>query len=122
MARKKILIVDDDPDLSHGLSIRLRANDYDVAVAPDAITAISKVIKEKPNLILLDIGLPGGDGHVVMERLNGKPELAAIPVIVLSARDPVTNRGRALKAGAKAYFMKPVDNQELLAAIDQILE
>lgn len=121
MNRSKILIVDDDPDIRRGLSVRLRANDYEVVMAQDAITAISSAVKEKPDLVLLDIGLPAGDGFVVMERLQANSALAFIPVIVVSARDPQANRGKALRAGAKAFFMKPVDNDELLATIEEAL-
>jgi DNA-binding response OmpR family regulator len=121
MDKKKILIVDDDQDLALGLRVRLRANNYAVAVAPDAVAAISEAKKENPDLILLDLGLPAGDGFVVMERLCGIESLASIPVIVVSARDPQKNRERALSAGAKAYFQKPVDNDELLSVIQNTL-
>jgi DNA-binding response OmpR family regulator len=90
-------------------------------VAPDAVAAISEAKKENPDLILLDLGLPAGDGFVVMERLCGIESLASIPVIVVSARDPQKNRERALSAGAKAYFQKPVDNDELLSVIQNTL-
>lgn len=122
MNRMKILIVDDDPDIRRGLSVRLRANDYNVVIAQDAITAISTAVKENPDLVLLDIGLPAGDGFLVMERLQANSALARIPVIVVSARDPQANRDKALRAGAKAFFTKPVDNDELLAIIETTLE
>ena len=121
MDKKKILIIDDDQDLALGLKVRLRANNYATVFATDAISAISQARKENPDLILLDLGLPGGDGLVVMERLDNIESLSSIPVIVLSARDPQANRERALGAGAKAYFQKPIDNDELLAAIRKTL-
>jgi chemosensory pili system protein ChpA (sensor histidine kinase/response regulator) len=65
--------------------------------------------------------LPAGDGFIVMERLANVDSLSSIPVIVLSARDPHTNKERALNAGAKAFFQKPADNEELLAAIRKTL-
>jgi two-component system KDP operon response regulator KdpE len=116
---KKILIVDDDPQLLLGLTPRLKANGYSVVTAADGIAAIAVARKETPNLILLDLGLPGGDGFLVLERLRNMGELASIPVIVLSARDPADNRRRALGGGAVAYFQKPPDNHELLTAIRQ---
>jgi two-component system KDP operon response regulator KdpE len=121
MSKTKILIVDDDQDLRRGLNIRLRANGYDTAFAQDAITAISEARKNSPDLIILDIGLPGGDGFVVMDRLKDIAALACIPVIVLSARDPEGNKERALQAGANAYFQKPAENEELLTAIRNAL-
>jgi DNA-binding response OmpR family regulator len=78
--------------------------------------------KERPNLIILDIGLPAGDGFVVLERLQKNAALATIPVIVLTARDPQTNKERTLKAGATAFLQKPADNAELLEAISAALD
>ncbi len=121
MDKKKILIIDDDQDLALGLKVRLRANNYMTVFATDAVSAISQANKESPDLILLDLGLPAGDGFVVMERLDKIESLSSIPVIVMSARDPQANKDRALEAGAKAYFQKPVDNDELLTAIRNLL-
>jgi two-component system KDP operon response regulator KdpE len=117
MPRSKILVVDDDPDLVRALRLRLRANDYDIATACDGYTAIATAQKERPDLIVLDLGLPAGDGFVVLDRLQNSDALSGIPVIVLSARDPQANEQRALKAGAAAYFQKPADNEELLSVI-----
>jgi two-component system KDP operon response regulator KdpE len=117
MQNPKILVVDDDPDLVRALRLRLRAKNYDVAIASDGYTALASAQKEHPALIILDLGLPVGDGFVVLERLQKNDTLASIPVIVLSARDPQSNEQRALKAGAAAFFQKPADNDELLNAI-----
>jgi DNA-binding response OmpR family regulator len=121
MDKKKILVVDDDQDLALGLKVRLRANNYATVFATDAVSAISQAVKENPDLILLDLGLPAGDGFVVMERLDNIESLSSVPVIVMSARDPQGHRDRALGAGAKAYIQKPVDNDELLATIGKVL-
>jgi DNA-binding response OmpR family regulator len=121
MTGKKLLVVDDDTDIVRAMSTRLRAHGYQVVLAPDAVAAISTARAEKPDLIILDIGLPGGDGFVVLERLKGVSELALIPVIVLSARHPTPNRDQALHAGAQAFFQKPVDIDEFLAAIRKAL-
>ena len=88
----KILIVDDDSDIRRGLNVRLQANGYEVLFAADAISALSVAVKERPDLIILDIGLPAGDGYVVMERLQNYPALACVPVIILSHEaQPTTN-------------------------------
>ena len=121
MEKRKILIVDDDPDLRRALNVRLRANNYDTAFATDGMSAISVAQKERPDLVILDLGLPAGDGFTVIERLKAIASLAVVPIIVLSARDPQTSRERALKAGAETFFQKPVDNEELLAAIRKAL-
>ena len=99
------------------LRLRLRANNYEVSYAADGYSAIATAQKERPALIILDLGLPVGDGFVVLDRLQKSDVLSGIPVIVLSARDPQTNEERALKAGATAFFQKPADNDELLNVI-----
>jgi len=121
MEKPKILIVDDDPDLRKGLNLRLRSQHYDTAYATDGFSAIAMAQKEKPDLIILDIGLPAGDGFVVLERLQQNASLSTIPVIVLSARDPQATREKTMRAGATAFFQKPADNAELLNAIRAVL-
>ena len=122
MAKKKILIVDDNEDVSKGLRVIFRAHDYATILATDAVAAISQAKTENPDLIVLDLGLPAGDGYVVMERLSNIESLASIPVIVFTARDEASHKERSIQAGAKAFFQKPVEPQVLLAAIQQVLE
>ena len=121
MANKKILIVDDDPDVLQGLHVRLKANHYDICLAVDTFSAVAEARRSEPDLILLDLGLPAGGGFMVMERLKMIPSLAIIPVIVHSARDGLGNQKRAFDAGAKAFLQKPVDDNQLLAVIRQAL-
>ena len=121
MPNKKILIVDDDPDVRLGLHVRLKANHYDTFFAGDAFSSIVEARTHQPDLIILDLGLPAGDGFVVMERLKLLPSLAVIPVIVVSARDVRANKERALQAGAKAFLQKPANDVELLAVIRRVL-
>jgi DNA-binding response OmpR family regulator len=121
VSNKKILIVDDDPDMRLGLHIRLKANHYDVVFAADGMASIAEARKHMPDLIILDLGLPAGDGFSVMERLKANDSLALIPVIIVSARNRHANLERALKAGAMAFLQKPVDNAELLAVIRRAL-
>jgi DNA-binding response OmpR family regulator len=122
MHKPRILIVDDDPDLRRGLTLRLRANHCDTAHAVDGFTALTMARKENPDLIILDIGLPAGDGFTVMERLQSSSDLVHIPVIVLTARDPHFTRQRMIQAGATAFFQKPADHVELLNAIRAVLK
>jgi two-component system KDP operon response regulator KdpE len=121
MTQKKILIVDDDPDVRLGLHVRLKANHYDVIFATDGMASIAEARKHMPDLIILDLGLPAGDGFSVMERLKKNDSLSLIPVIVVSARDRSANKDRALKAGATAYLQKPVDNGQLLSVVRKAL-
>ncbi len=121
MAKKKILIVDDDADVRAGLNIRLRASGYDTLFASDAMNAVAEARRSQPDLIILDLGLPAGDGFVVMQRLKGIPPLAVIPIIVLSARDREANENRAIMAGAQAFLQKPFNDGELLVEIKTAL-
>jgi DNA-binding response OmpR family regulator len=120
--RAKIMVVDDDPDLRQALSLRLRANNFETVNVCDGYSAIAMAQKEKPHLIILDLGLPAGDGFAVLKNLQRYPALSDIPVIVLTARDPETNEKRTLESGAIAFFQKPVDNEELLGVIRASLQ
>jgi|SRR5579864_3544611 len=121
MAGKKILIVEDDNLQLTALARRLKTAGFEIAAARDGLTAISTARKEQPDLIVLDLGLPAGDGFVVLQRLGMLINTGTIPVIVLSARTPIGNRDAALKAGAIAYIHKPVDIPVLLKAINEAL-
>jgi two-component system OmpR family response regulator len=86
-------------------------------LASDAISSVFQARKHEPDLIILDLGLPAGDGFTVIERLRAIPSLAVIPIIIVSGRTGLPNQARAVKAGVKAFLQKPVDNAELLAVI-----
>jgi len=88
------------------MHVRLKANHYDTFFAVNALFALTEARENKPDLIILDLGLPAGDGFVVMERLKSFPALAVIPIIVVSARDVRANKERALRAGTKAFLRK----------------
>jgi two-component system KDP operon response regulator KdpE len=121
MANKKILIVEDDPDIRKGMSVRLKASGYDTFVASDVVTSLIVARKHVPDLIILDLGLPAGDGFLVIERLKLVPALALIPIIIVSGRTGLPNQELAVEAGVKAFLEKPVDNAELLAVIRKTL-
>jgi DNA-binding response OmpR family regulator len=121
MSGKSILIVDDDKPLLVGLTARLKANGYRVLWATDGVSAITVAVAEAPDLVILDLGLPAGDGFMVLERLKNLGNLATTPVIVLSAKNPAENEKRSLDAGAIAFFQKPPDNHEFLTAIRSAL-
>jgi DNA-binding response OmpR family regulator len=120
MGNKRVLIVEDDADVRLGYHVLLKANHYDTFFAADSFAAVVEARRHQPDLIILDLGLPGGDGFIVLERFR-YPYLGVIPIIVVSARDLHGNKERALKAGAKAYMQKPWNDDELLATIGQLL-
>jgi DNA-binding response OmpR family regulator len=124
MSNRKILVVEDDADVRLGYRVLLKAHHYDTFFAADGMTAMSETVKHQPDLIILDLGLPAGDGLVVLDRLAANGYFATIPVIVVSGRDVygvLGNKERALAAGARAYFQKPWDDAELLASISLLL-
>jgi DNA-binding response OmpR family regulator len=122
MSNKKVLIVEDDADVRLGYHVLLKANHYDTFFAGDSLSAVSEARKHLPDLIILDLGLPAGDGFIVLERFRANMNLSVIPVIVVSARDIHGNKERALRAGARAYVQKPWDDNQLLATISQLLD
>ncbi|MFR9731327.1 response regulator [Saccharopolyspora sp. MS10] len=110
----KVLVVDDEPQLLRALRINLTAHGYEVAVAADGGTALRLVAEARPDVVVLDLGLPDLDGVEVVEGVRGWTK---IPIIVLSARTESTDKVRALDAGADDYVTKPFGMDELLARL-----
>ena len=121
-AGKAVLIVDDDEELLAVLAASLRRAGLEVAVATDAVSATSTALRTPPDVVLMDIGLPGGDGVTVMQRLHALPRLAGVPVVMLSGRDPRQYRDRAIDAGAVGYLVKPVRPDDLVATLHAALD
>jgi DNA-binding response OmpR family regulator len=121
MTKRKILIVEDDDDLRQGLARRLTASGYDVALAADGLAAVSAARTERPDLVLLDIGLPGGNGLTVLHRYSDSAALMFTPVVVLTGRDPMAIEGAVRKFGVAGFLTKPADNDELLLVIERAL-
>jgi two-component system KDP operon response regulator KdpE len=118
---KKILVVEDDADIRKLLKQRLESEGYDTAFAWDAVTALTAARKAEPDLIILDLGLPGGDGWVVMERLQTLAPFSMIPIVVVSAQPAAPHAERALAAGAHAFIEKPFDAVNLIAVVREAL-
>lgn len=116
----KILVVEDEQDIRQLLHLQLSSAGYETVFATDGLTALSTARKERPDLILLDLGLPAGGGFVVIERMSAMAELEMIPVIVVTARGAEEGE-KAVALGARRYFLKPFDADELLAEIRQAL-
>ncbi len=115
--KKTILIVDDSADTRLILSARLQAHHYRTVFAADAVQAMSIALKERPDVILLDLGLPGGNGLLVLQRFKANTFLSGIPVLIVSAEDPQTAEARTRESGAAAFLQKPVDHDALIAAV-----
>jgi CheY-like chemotaxis protein len=121
MSHTKILVVEDDADVRFGYRLLLEAHHYQTCFAVDAIEALSVAIEQKPDLMILDLGLPVGNGFFALDTFREDSRLSSIPVVVVSARDPYENKLRALQAGARAYVQKPWDDNQLLGVIAEFL-
>jgi DNA-binding response OmpR family regulator len=127
---KRILIVDDSVIILKTLSAKLRASGYEVSTAVDGSQAVSTVRQQRPDLILLDISFPpdvghgGGvswDGFLILNWLRRMDESLNTPVLIITGTDPAKYKSRCLASGVAGYFQKPINNDELLAAINQLL-
>jgi CheY-like chemotaxis protein len=119
--KKTILVVEAAPRIVEVLTVRLRAAGYRVLTAADAVLAGMLAPKHRPDLVLLDISMPGGNGLLVAERLQNGGTTAGIPVIFLTASRQPGLRANAMALGAVAFFEKPYDAHQLLAAIARAL-
>jgi DNA-binding response OmpR family regulator len=120
--KKKILIVDDERDIVKALTIRLGASGYEVVSAYDGAQGVFLAHKEKPDLILLDIRMPSGDGFSVAEKLKQTSRTTRIPILFLTGSPEREAEEKALALGARFYIKKPYDPEELLDAVKRALE
>jgi DNA-binding response OmpR family regulator len=120
--KKKILIVDDERDIVKALMIRLQANGYEVVTAFDGAQGVFMAYKEKPDLIILDIRMPAGDGFSVAERLKSSMHTFTIPVIFLTGSPEKNAEEKAMALGARFYIKKPYDPEELLDAVKRAIK
>lgn len=121
MANKKVLIIDDHADTRLVVSARLKKHRYDAVCAADAVQALTVARQTQPDVILLDLGLPGVNGFLVLERLKAITTLSAIPVIIMTVDDSPESELRGLEGGAVAVLRKPVQEEALVAAVEYAL-
>jgi DNA-binding response OmpR family regulator len=118
---KKILVADDEPEIVKALHIRLKEAGYEVIVAFDVLQAIYQAHKEKPDLIILDIRMPAGDGIGVYKKLKISSETTTIPVIFITAYANDEIARKVLEMGAEGFFAKPFNTETLLNKVKSIL-
>jgi len=118
---KSVLLVDDDNSMVLAIGVRLKGMGYTVYTAKDAVGAVSAVRQNNPDVVVLDISLPAGDGFVVAERLQRMVGTAATPIIFITASENPELRERAAKAGAVSFIRKPFDATQLANAIETAL-
>ncbi len=116
--RRRILVVDDDADLAFLVGELLRRNDFEPVIEGTGRGALRAAFEHRPELVILDLGLPDLDGLEVLTRLR---DMADVPVLVLTAHDRETDKVEGLTRGADDYLTKPFGNAELIARIDALL-
>jgi twitching motility two-component system response regulator PilH len=117
VAIKKILIVDDSPTERYYLTDILVRNGFTVTTADNGEEALAKIRADRPELILMDVVMPGANGFQITRSITRDPELASVPIIICSSKNQETDRIWGMRQGAKDYFVKPVDPSALLARI-----
>lgn len=115
----KILLVEDNEKLSMAVGIRLKANGFTFATCSDAISAVSKAVSFEPDLTMLDINLPGGDGFLVAERLLQIDTMVNTPFIFITASKKAGLREKAMGLGAIGFLEKPFDSAQLMEMIER---
>ena len=118
VTKQKILIVDDDVNIAELISLYLTKECYDTRMVHDGEEALSVYEQYQPNLILLDLMLPGIDGYQVCREIRSKSNL---PIIMLSAKGEIFDKVLGLELGADDYIMKPFDSKELVARVKAVL-
>ncbi len=123
---KKILVVDDDPDLVDATSIILKSKNYEVSVAYDGVEGMEKARNEKPDLIVLDVMMPQKDGYTLCKELKADPDLRRIPVLLLTAvveHIPTTRftQQMGMETEADDFIDKPVEPQVLVERVEALL-
>jgi len=118
---QRVLIVDDEPSIVLSLQFLLSREGYEVAVARDGESALAQAALEPPDLVVLDLMLPGMDGYEVCRRLRESPATASTRIVVVTARGREAERVRGLEEGADAYVTKPFSTRELIATVGRFL-
>lgn len=118
---RMILVVDDEPDLRLLVRMTLEGNGYDVAEASTAAEAVTQALTVRPALILLDIRLPDAEGFEVLRTLKKTPELAEVPVVMMSAHSSPSTLRKAEFIGSHDYLIKPFKQDALLSIVEKHL-
>jgi DNA-binding response OmpR family regulator len=119
---KRILIVDDEPNIVISLEFLMKREGFDVAVAADGESALQAMAEQAPDLVLLDIMLPRRSGFEVCQEIRANPAWSGTKIIMLTAKGRETEIARGLAAGADAYMTKPFSNHGLLQQVRQLLQ
>ncbi len=118
---KRLLVVDDEPNLLRAVAACLRAEDYEVSTARSGHEALMQLAESVPDLIISDIRMPAMDGYKLARQLRGAPRTALVPIVFLTAKDETADRIEGFRAGVDVYLTKPFEPDELIAVVNGIL-
>ncbi|MHC4936922.1 MAG: response regulator transcription factor [Planctomycetota bacterium] len=118
----KILIVEDDQKIAISLAARLRSVGHETCVAYDGVGGVMAAAKEKPDLIIMDINMPAGNGITAAERIRSLGSNAGVPIIFITASSDPEHRQSAEAAGASAFIAKPFQSEEVVRTVEVLLQ
>ena len=117
----KILIIEDDRSASRLMEYAFEHEGYEVVVAANGVEGLAKALQDEPDLIILDVMLPGIDGFEVCQRLRSEERTLNLPILMLSAKGQEADRLAGEKVGATEYLLKPIDPDDLIARVSNFL-
>jgi len=118
---KKVLIVDDEPNIVLSVEFLMRREGHEVMSAADGQAALELLGKDKPDLMILDVMMPRKNGFEVCAEVRADPQLADLPILMLTAKGREAERDKGLSLGADAYITKPFSTHELVANVNELL-
>lgn len=116
--QKRVLVVDDDENIRLALTVRLAQSGYEVLTAVDGTSAISAAVNERPDLLLLDISMPAGNGIHVARSLRGMPDTSSIPIVFMTAKEKPEYLEAAMRCGAVGFLNKPFEENVLMPLVE----
>ena len=119
---KKILVIEDDPGSLRLTQYTLEHKGFEVITARDGLEGLRKAQNEQPDLIILDVMLPGKDGFEICYNLRSEPRTTKLPILMLSAKAREADKDTGLKVGADSYLSKPIAPSEIIRNVERLLE
>ena len=120
--KRRVLVADDDADILKIVTANLQAEGFEVDAASNGLEAQARAIRTLPDLIVLDVSMPGRDGLQVLTALRARPDTRDIPIVLLTARSSDSDIWEGWKAGAAYYLTKPFDTDQLVRYVNQLFE
>lgn len=117
---KRVLLIEDEPNIVEAIRFLLSRDGWEVSSHGDGLEAMAVIRATRPDLVILDVMLPGRSGYDILRELRAEAEIASLPVLMLTARGQARDRETAERLGASRYMAKPFSNAEVLAAVREL--